>query len=61
MTNPVAAPVHMYHLGMWFSDAADAAAAGCPSTVTPFDGDHQAGIQVLKYEQFSVPRQKTGR
>jgi len=39
-------PVEMDHLGMWFADAADAVNAGCPGTVTPFDGDHQAGIQV---------------
>src|SRR6266567_2683137 len=26
---------------------ADAVTAGCPGTVTPFDGDHNAGIQVL--------------
>jgi hypothetical protein len=54
MTNPVTAPVHMYHLGLWFSDAADAAAAGCPGTVTPFDGDHQAGIQVLNTSNFGT-------
>ncbi len=46
-SNPATPPVHMYHLGMWFSDPADAAAAGCPNTTTPFDGDHEAGIQVL--------------
>jgi len=46
-TNPITAPVHMYHLGIWFSDPADAADAGCSAGVTPFDGDHQAGIQVL--------------
>jgi hypothetical protein len=47
LSNPMTAPVHMYHLGIWFSDPADAAAAGCPGTTTPFDGDHEAGIQVL--------------
>ena len=52
VTNPTTAPVHMYHLGMWFSDPADAAAAGCPATVTPFDGDHVAGIQVLNTNNF---------
>ena len=54
LTNPVTAPVHMYHLGLWFSDAADAAVAGCPGTVTPFDGDHQAGIQVLNTSNFGT-------
>jgi hypothetical protein len=29
-----------------------AAAAGCPSTVTPFNGDHTAGIQVLSTRNF---------
>ncbi len=51
-TNPATAPVHTYHLGMWFDSAADAAAAGCASTVTPFNGDHTAGIQVLNTRNF---------
>jgi len=52
LTNPATAPVHTYHLGMWFSDPADAAAAGCPNNTTPFDGDHVAGIQVLNTSNF---------
>ncbi len=40
-------PVNLFHLGIWFADPADAVTAGCPGTVTPFDGDHNAGIQVL--------------
>src|SRR6516164_6034450 len=40
-------PVQMYHLGLWFDSAADAAKAGCPTTATPFNGEHNAGIQVL--------------
>jgi hypothetical protein len=51
-TNPTTAPVHMYHLGIWFADPGDATAAGCPGTVTPFDGDHVAGIQVLNTRNF---------
>jgi hypothetical protein len=47
LSNPATAPVHMYHLGIWFDDPDDADAAGCPNTVTPFNGDHHAGIQVL--------------
>lgn len=47
LSNPVTAPVHMYHLGMWFSDPTDAGNAGCPGNTTLFDGDHKAGIQVL--------------
>jgi hypothetical protein len=46
-TNPATAPVHTYHLGLWFNSPTDAAHAGCPSTVTPFNGEHDAGIQVL--------------
>src|SRR3954451_14232424 len=46
-TNPPTGPVHTYHLGLWFNPPDDAAAAGCPSTVTPFNGEHNAGIQVL--------------
>jgi hypothetical protein len=57
LTNPITAPVHMYHLGLWFSDAADAGAAGCPGNVTPFDGDHQAGIQVLNTSNFGTEAQ----
>jgi hypothetical protein len=54
MTNPATAPVHTYHLGLWFSDPADAAAAGCPGTVTPFEGNHQAGIQVFNTSNFGT-------
>jgi len=41
------APIHTYHLGVWFADPKQAAKAGCTNTVTPFDGDHVAGIQAL--------------
>jgi hypothetical protein len=54
MTNPATAPVHTYHLGLWFSSPADAAAAGCPGTVTPFEGNHQAGIQVFNTSNFGT-------
>ena len=53
VANPATAPVHTYHLGMWFDDPADAIAAGCPATVTPFNGDHNAGIQVLNTRNFT--------
>ena len=46
--NPATAPVHTFHVGLWFNSAADAQAAGCPNTETPFNGDHTAGIQALK-------------
>jgi hypothetical protein len=45
-------PVQMYHLGLWFDSAAAAAKAGCPSTATPFNGEHNAGIQVLNTATF---------
>jgi hypothetical protein len=54
VTNPVTAPVHTYHLGLWFSDPADAAGAGCPGTQTPFEGNHRAGIQVLNTSNFGT-------
>jgi hypothetical protein len=51
--NPGPAAVQTAHLGMWFADPADAVNAGCPGTVTPFDGDHEAGIQVLNTSNFA--------
>jgi hypothetical protein len=45
--NPATAPVHQFHLGLWFNSPADAVRAGCPGDVTPFNGEHAAGIQVL--------------
>jgi hypothetical protein len=53
-SNPATAPVHTYHLGIWFDDPADAGLAGCPATVTPFNGDHHAGIQVLNTSNFGT-------
>jgi hypothetical protein len=46
-------PVQMDHLGIWFADPNDAVKAGCAATVTPFDGDHAAGIQVLNTGNFA--------
>jgi hypothetical protein len=46
-TNPTTEPVHTFHLGLWFNSPADAVEAGCPGAVTPFNGEHNAGIQVL--------------
>jgi len=51
-SNPATRPVQIYHLGIWFADATEAGNAGCPSTPTPFDGDHQAGIQVFNTSNF---------
>ena len=50
--NPPFAPVHMFHVGIWFDSPADASAAGCPATNTPFNGDHTAGLQVLNTGGF---------
>ena len=46
-TNPAFDPVHTFHLGLWFGSPQEAEDAGCPDTVTAFDGDHEAGIQAL--------------
>ena len=51
-TNPATNPVHTYHLGLWFNSPDDATAAGCPGDVTPFNGDHNAGIQALSSKNF---------
>jgi hypothetical protein len=53
-SNPTTAPLQMYHVGIWFNNPADAAKAGCPSTVTPFNGEHNAGIQVLNTSNFPI-------
>jgi hypothetical protein len=52
-TNPVTAPIHTFHVGLWFGTPEAAAAANCPNTVTPFNGDHTAGIQVLSTRTFA--------
>jgi hypothetical protein len=51
-SNPATKPVHTFHLGLWFNAPADAVKAGCPSGVTPFNGDHNAGVQVLSTRNF---------
>lgn len=51
-SNPKFAPIHTFHLGLWFNSPADAAAAGCPNTETPFNGDHTAGVQALSTRNF---------
>ena len=53
-SNPTTAPVHTYHLGIWFDSTAGAVAAGCPNTVTPFNGDHTAGIQALSTRNITT-------
>jgi hypothetical protein len=51
--NPTTNPIHTYHLGLWFNSHVDAANAGCPADVTPFNGEHNAGIQVLNTSNFA--------
>jgi len=51
-TNPAFAPVHTFHLGLWFGSPQEAEDAGCPGTVTAFDGDHETGIQALSTRNF---------
>ena len=50
--NPKYDPVHTLHLGLWFGSPEEAEDAGCPGTVTAFDGDHEAGIQALSTRNF---------
>jgi len=50
--NPSTDPIQMYHLGMWFNSFKDAQNAGCPATQTPFNGEHNAGLQVLNTSNF---------
>jgi len=49
----VTAPIHTFHVGLWFGSPEAAVAAGCPNTTTPFNGDHTAGIQVLSTRNFT--------
>src|SRR5262249_1322891 len=51
--NPTFNPVQMYHLGLWFDSVNDASAAHCPAGVTAFNGEHNAGSQVLNTSNFA--------
>jgi hypothetical protein len=51
-TNPPTPPVQTYHLGLWFNSPEDAQKAGFAPTITPFNGDHHAGVQVLNSSNF---------
>ena len=53
------APTHQYHLGLWFNSSKVPFNLGCEPTatspiVTPFNGNQNAGIQVLNTGQFPV-------
>jgi hypothetical protein len=52
-SNPAFNPIQMYHLGLWFDSFDDASAANCPATVTQFNGEHQAGLQVFNTSNFA--------
>jgi hypothetical protein len=51
--NPKTNPVQTYHLGLWFNNPQDVVKAGGPGTVTPFNGEHDAGVQVLNSGEFA--------
>jgi hypothetical protein len=50
--NPQTQPVQIYHLGLWFNSPDDAQKAGLAPTITPFNGEHHAGVQVLNSSNF---------
>jgi hypothetical protein len=58
---PQTAPVHQYHLGLWFNSPKDAKKAGCGDVVTPFNGEHNAGAQALSTRQFKIVDGPLGR
>jgi hypothetical protein len=51
LLGPVTGRVHTYHLGLWFNSPTDGAKAGAPGT-TPFNGEGDAGVQVLNTGEF---------
>jgi hypothetical protein len=51
-TNVKFRPTSQFHVGLWFNSSDDAAAAGCPGTVTPFNGEQHAGVQILSTRNF---------
>jgi hypothetical protein len=53
-SNPPTNPVQLYHLGLWFNSPKDAAAAGCAGATTPFNGEHDAGVQALSTQNFPI-------
>ena len=52
--NPATEPIHTYHLGLWFGSPMAAQAGGCPTTVTRFNGEHNAGVQALSTRNFGI-------
>ncbi len=60
-SNPAFGPIHTFHLGLWFNSPRAAAKAGCLNTLTPFNGEHNAGVQVLNTDQFADAKGPLGR
>jgi hypothetical protein len=60
-SNPPFGPIHTFHLGLWFNSPWAAAKAGCPTTVTPFNGEHDAGVQALNTAAFPDAKGPLGR
>jgi len=54
-------PIQMYHLGLWFNSPEDAVNAGCPAGHTPFNGEHDAGPQVLNTGNSRIWRDRYQR
>ncbi len=51
-TNPKFAPIHTFHLTLWFDSPRAAEESGCPGDVTQFNGEHRAGIKALSTRNF---------
>lgn len=49
---PITGPIHTFHLGIWFDTPQDAIKAGCAGNTTPFNGAHNAGVQILNTSNF---------
>jgi hypothetical protein len=54
--NPTFDPIHTYHLGLFFDSPEDAVDGGCTDEVTPFNGEHRAGIKALSTRNFPDDR-----
>ena len=55
------APTHQFHLGLWFNNPKTPFKLGCEPgattpTITPFNGNQHAGIQVLNTAQFPAAK-----
>jgi len=51
-TNVQFRPTSQFHVGLWFNSPDDAAKAGCPGTVTAFNGEQHAGVQILSTRNY---------